>query len=491
MGRVGKQSAIYAIGVMVGKAASFLMLPVYTRYLTPTDYGTLQLIDLTIEVVSIVAGSRLGSGIFHFYHLAVDDEGRTDVLTSALVVLAGAFAAGGVVAFLAAPWLAQLLFHSTAQAALFRVAAASLALQGFVLVPMAYLQVIERPQTLIAFNLVRLVIQVVVNVVLLVGLHLGALGMLLGTLAANVVTGVGLTVMLVRQAGFRFTRPTAARIMRFGMPFIGTHMAKFVMTYGDRYVLQAAAGTAVVGVYSLAYQFGFLLAMLGDVPYRNAWEPIRFEVAKRADRDQVFARAFIHLNLLQVTQGVAISLFVPEFLRVMATPSFYQAANWVPFILAAYLGQSWSLFLNTGLFIKERTGLITWATWLGAFAAVAAYGALIPPLGGLGAALAALFSFTVLVWATHRYSQREWRIAYRWRPVIWMLLVATSVCSAGFLLVPPLPLVAALAVKAMLLMLYAGAMWMSGVLTAGERNVLRSFVRNPRAGFAAIRGRRE
>ena len=36
---LGRQTAIYSFGVMLGRAVSFLMLPVYTRYLTPSDYG--------------------------------------------------------------------------------------------------------------------------------------------------------------------------------------------------------------------------------------------------------------------------------------------------------------------------------------------------------------------------------------------------------------------------------------------------------------------
>src|SRR5436309_10778936 len=63
------------------------MLPVYTRYLTPADYGVLQLIDVVVEVASIVAGSRLGTGIFRFYHKAETCEERREVLSTAFMVI--------------------------------------------------------------------------------------------------------------------------------------------------------------------------------------------------------------------------------------------------------------------------------------------------------------------------------------------------------------------------------------------------------------------
>ena len=64
------------------------MLPVYTRMLTPADFGALQLIEITVEIISIIAGSRLAAGIFHYYHKAATDEGRRIVLPTAFVVLA-------------------------------------------------------------------------------------------------------------------------------------------------------------------------------------------------------------------------------------------------------------------------------------------------------------------------------------------------------------------------------------------------------------------
>jgi O-antigen/teichoic acid export membrane protein len=485
--RIGRLSAVYGAGVVIGKAVAFLMLPLYTRYLTPADYGILALIDTTMEVISIVAGSRLASGVFHFYHRAAGPRERGEVLTSALLVLGASFAAAGAAAFGLAPGIAHLVFRGEDATGLIRIAAVNLGLQSLIIVPTAFQQVIERPKTLVAASVVRLCIQLVLNVVLLVGYRLGVRAVLISGLVSTIVVGVALTGMMVRQVGLRFSRAAAGDIVRFGVPFIGTHLARFVATFGDRYVLQAVSGPAVVGVYGLAYQFGFLLVALGDGPYRNAWEPMRFDVAKRPDRDAVFARAFIHLNLIQITLAVGLSLFAPEFLRVMATPPFYQAGRWAPIIIAAYVLQSWSLFLNTGLYVRERSGLITWATTLGAVAAVAGYAALIPPLGGLGAALATLLSFGVLFWSVYRYSQREWPIAYRWAPVARLVAAGAVVCGLSYLL-PPLGLVAALGAKGALFGLYAAAVWFLPVLTAGERDLVRLLVTHPRRALASLQG---
>src|SRR4029453_6833406 len=89
---VGRQTAVYAAGMILAKGLSFLLLPLYTHYLSPAADGVIQLSEMTVEIVSIVAGARLTVGIFHFYHKAPDDCGRQGVLSTAALLLSASFA---------------------------------------------------------------------------------------------------------------------------------------------------------------------------------------------------------------------------------------------------------------------------------------------------------------------------------------------------------------------------------------------------------------
>jgi len=484
--RLGRHGAVYGVGALLGKAVAFFMLPIYTRYMTPFDFGVLALIDMALEVIAIVAGARLAAGVFHLYHRATAEAERRAVLASAFAVVGGAFVAAGGLTVAAAPLVSRAVFGTPDQAELVRIAATSLALQSLTIVPMAALQLAERSGAFVAANVAKLLIQVVLNIVFLIGFRLGAKGVLLSTLAANAVTGLWLCGGLVRQAGIRPSRAAARDIIRLGLPFIGTQLAKFVQTYGDRWFLRVALGTTTVGVYGLGYQFGFLLATIGYSPFNNVWEPMRFEIAKRPDRDVLYTRAFLYLNLLLVTMAVGLALFVAEFLRVMATPPYYGAAAVVPLVLVAYLAQSWTGFLNVGLFIAERTELITTATWAGALVSLGGNALLIPRLGAMGAALVAAVSFLTMAFMTHRASQRLWPVAYRWTPVVRLLAVATAVVLLAQF-VPHWPLPVALAAKAGLLAAYAGGVWAGGILTDADRRFVRQALHSPRAAFAELR----
>ena len=84
---VVRHTLIYGLGTLLQKGVSFLMLPLYTRLLTPTDYGILALIDMTLDVISIGAGAQLAYAIFRFYHKADTEAERHTVVSTVFVAL--------------------------------------------------------------------------------------------------------------------------------------------------------------------------------------------------------------------------------------------------------------------------------------------------------------------------------------------------------------------------------------------------------------------
>ncbi len=473
---------------MLNRAVSLIMLPIYTRYLTPADYGVLQLVEMSLDLIAIVFGSHLGAGIFRLYQKTDVPRERSAVVSTAFVVVTIAYAAAGASAYGAAEWVSEIVFRSPARADLVRLAAMTLAVQGLVLVPMSYLQLVKRPAAYVATNSAKLLIQLSLNIALVVFAGMGPRGVLLGNLVANVVIAAVLSIILMRAVGARVSGGVARALLRFGLPFVPTQLASFVVTHGDRFFLQRRSGETSVGIYALAYQFGMLLARLGYSPFAAAWEPIRFEVAKRPDRDQIYARTFVYLNLFLLTMGVGISLFAGDFLRLVAAPAFHAAGTLVPLVTLAYVFYGWGGFLNLGILMRERTELVTVATWAAAAVALLGYATLIPPFGRMGAAVATVAAYAVRTGAVYVFAQRTWPIRYEWTPVIRLLVIACVTGVAG-VVASRAPVGIAIALHILLFIGYAGAVWSFGVLSPADRTVLLTSVRSPASAIGAILGR--
>ena len=492
MASIGRHAVLYAIGNILSKAVAFLMLPIYTRYLTPADYGIAALIEMTLDVIAIVAGAQIAQGIFRFYHKADSAAERRAVVSTALTTLLVSYGVMGAIVFLAAAPLSALVFDSTRHAGLIRLAAVSFALQSAILVPLAFGRVQERSSLVVGATLVKLVLAVALNVTFIVIMGLGLRGVFLSTLGANAVVALWLGVWTVRQTGLGIRLDMFRSLVRYGVPLIGVQAATFTMTFSDRYFLQAAGNESMVGLYNLAYQFGFLLLMLGFVPIEMIWGPRRFQVARSADPHPVLAKAFRLINVSVFTIGVGIALFVGDLLRMMATPPFHPAADVVPLILVAYVFHGWAMMHDIGVLVKERTEFLTIANWAAALGALAAFAWLVPRYHAMGAAAGAVLAFSVRWALTYHFSQRLWPVRYDWAPVAKVILAAVSVSLVAGLL-PPLHLAASLLIHLLLFVLYIAAVWGMNVLTRAEkeefvrqmRRVARRVVRRTRGSAAS------
>ena len=119
---------IYGVGVILSRAVGFLMLPVYTRFLSPGDYGVLTLLQMTTDVTAILLSAGTTAGVLRFYFKATTDRGRHAVIDTALTLLAVLNGIGAALLVVGAPTIAAVVFKGEAGPDLIRIAAGSWAI---------------------------------------------------------------------------------------------------------------------------------------------------------------------------------------------------------------------------------------------------------------------------------------------------------------------------------------------------------------------------
>jgi len=81
--RIIGHGGIYLLGSLLARAVSFIMLPIYTRNLTPADYGVIELLSMIIDLVGLLLSLRIGQSIYRYYFKYEDEAERKQVLFSA------------------------------------------------------------------------------------------------------------------------------------------------------------------------------------------------------------------------------------------------------------------------------------------------------------------------------------------------------------------------------------------------------------------------
>ena len=465
---LGSYSLMFAVVTVLTKAVSFIMLPVYTRYLLPAQYGAIELIEMSFDLLTMVAGARLLGGVFRYYYKAQTETERHAVISTSALIICGGYAVVGIGAFLAATPLAHIVLGDARFAGLVRIGALALASQSLTSLPPALLRVQGRFRVVVVVQLARLAMQVALNVLFLVHFRLGPSAIFLSTLLANLCVGGVVLAMVIQPVGLHFSRHVAAALYRFGVPLIAVQAATFILTFGDRPFLRAVTNLTSVGIYTMAYQFAFALASLTQTPFSLVWEPKRFEIATHANHDAIYARVFVYFNVVLLTGSLAVAMFVHDVLHVIATPPFFGASDYVPVLVLSIILQGWASTQDIGILVSERTGYLAVANWVAAGVALVGYAILIPRYALWGAAIATDIGYVVRYALTYWFSQRLWPVRYTWAPVI-RLLGITAMTYALSGLIPWGPLVYMLPVRISLFVVYLIVVWYAGVLDPSDR----------------------
>ena len=93
-----KHSFVYGIGSILGKAFAFLLLPLYTHYLSPRDYGVFEVLELSMSLLGMFLNMGITAALLRFYGAAQTEEQKRKVVGSLFLFALGASAvvlAGG------------------------------------------------------------------------------------------------------------------------------------------------------------------------------------------------------------------------------------------------------------------------------------------------------------------------------------------------------------------------------------------------------------
>jgi len=467
--KLGRDTLIYGVAFVASRAASFVMLPIYTRYLTPADYAVLHLLQMTLDVVSIMLAAGVTAGVHRFYFKAKTQAERNAVMTASFWMLLLFNLAGAAIMYALSERVAALVLETPNRGPLVLITAANFTLEALLTVPMLLLQVQQRSVAYCIWSLARLGLQLTLHILFVVVLEVGVRGILASTLITYVVLGTGLSVWFFRSVGFFSQRAVAWALFKFGLPYRITEVGTFLMAYAARVFLQQERGLTETGVYSLAYQFGFLLMYLGPAPFHLAWDPQRFELVKRprAERDAAYNEGLLYFNVLLITLSVGICVYVSPVLTLMSDTAYHGAALLVPVIISAFLFQAWGHVVEFGVQVSERTVYTTIGTWIAVLVIMALYVVLIPTYGVWGAAWATVVGFGTRWLCLAVFARRLFPVTYRVGRSIRLTFLGVATVAAYYL-VAPVGLLNELLMATALCLAYFAALWWI-ILQVSER----------------------
>lgn len=432
--RLLNHSAIYALGTILRNISSLVMLPIYTKFLTPEDYGVLELLSSIISFAGIIVGMRIGQTVLRYYGIANSDEERMSSVNSAQLTAAGLNLSGVIIIIICAPWISTFIFGSTDYLENIRIYSTVLFFSAVSEVPMAFIRAQEKPWLYVTFSTTKLLLQLSLNIFFVVHLGMAVEGVIYSGVISSAIMGTLLTSYTLYFTGFCFSKKLLRSILTFSAPLMVAALAMFYMNFIGKYLLRVSSGLTEVGLYSLSVKFGFILLALVASPFFGAWEPYRYKVYKEASAPIIFAKVFKVYSSILLFACLGLAMFATDLLKIMSGEEFWPAAQAVPFVLMAYLFQGWTQFCNFGVMLSGNTVQITYGTFLGATIMTALCWMLLEKYGATGAAFAAMCAFLArLIWI-QAASNKFYKLKLPWASTLLVACLAASIFLASKML---------------------------------------------------------
>lgn len=420
---------------MLSPLVGFLLLPLYTRFLTPADYGVLAVLSVTTGVLTIVLSLGIPSGMLRFY-FDPDEKIRNQVIYSSIGAVFVMTTAGGIlIAGLASP-ISRVLVPVPGGPYLVVLMAVGFATGAWTTSFQNLMRAQERPTLYTVSNLGGFALRLGLNILFVVGFLRGVAGILEAGIISNLVI-----LSLLAPVGLWARKPAFSwkklkEITKFGIALEPSNLAAWALNMADRYFLQALSDMTQVGLYSVGYRIGQLTEIGMVKPFRLAWPPLIYAEAAHHDRaKKTIARVATGYLFAGLWVSLGLFLLAPAILKAMATPQYWGALDVVGLVALScvILGTTW--VTGAGLHILKKPVYISVAFLVGAVLNLGLNFLLIPHFGMMGAAWATILSFIFIAIFTFFVSQRQFSVPYEWRKlvaiVLWAGLVAVVALVSG------------------------------------------------------------
>lgn len=409
---LAKHTMIYSLGNFMQRIISLLLLPVYTRFLTPHDYGVKELVGLSSDVIGILLATAISGAIYRFYFEYEEIKDRNEVISSAIITI-GCF---GLLALLiisfATRSMAKYILDSSDLYYFFLISFASLWFQSLNNIGYNYLRAHQQSLKFITLSLAKMVLAISLNIYLVCFLKIAVLGVLISTLITSIVMCLVLVIPLCFKTGFTFSLKKIKAMLKFGLPLIPAQIGAFIVHLSDRFFIKGYCSIADAGIYSLGYRFGALPANFISAPFNQTWQPRRFELYKEEGSEKVFGKIFTHFLLLMFFAGLVISVLTQDLLMIIADERFWPAYRVVPIIVLATTVFSFHYHLNMGILISKKTKYLAYINFSNGIFILLLNFTLIPRYGILGAAYATLIAFIYKILLTYYFSSKYYKIHF-------------------------------------------------------------------------------
>ena len=404
-------SVLYSGGNILLQAFSFFLIPLYTAFLSTEQYGIINLANSFTAVLGFIIAFGLQFSVKRYYTEYKESRERVARMYSSAINFVIFFSLLVILVFLPSItiWSGSLLPGLEVKIVVIAVLIGCSS--GLTTIYQDILKGMQQAKKSVLVTYVMFFLLVSMNIVAVVVLQLGATGILLSSLIGNIILAGYMFYDLKKQSLylFCFDKTEFFNLVKYSAPLLPHTLAFSIYSYFARIIITSKLSLAILGLYSLATQFGNVSdIVLNSV--QSAFQPWMFDRMKENGVDSKYQiqRTTHILMWLYGFMFILIGAYSQEAILIMADKNFAEAWHYVPIMVFSIALKSPLYFYNNFLYYeKSKTKYILYSTVVGSVLSILFIFALIPSLGVYGVILAEALAMLVRLAIAVYYTRKE------------------------------------------------------------------------------------
>ncbi len=446
-------------------AVGIVLLPIYTRYLSPRDYGLLEMFVVTS--VLLVAFMELGLGTALIRSVLYrETTNKRELVSTSLYFLILFVSIVSAMLCIYSDWLSRIIFGTAKISGLLSLIVLTSALRVVQIVPLSKLRIEEESMKYTFLCVLNFLVLLSLNLYFVVVLKKGVEGLIYAGFINAAWFALILIGVIIKDLGLLFSIEELKEMLLFGVPLVPAVVGFSVLVVSDRYFLKYYCSLKELGLYSLGYKIGMGISLFVNA-FQTAWPTVLFSVAKEENAQEIYAKVLTYFLFIFTFLALGLSVFAREIVLIMATTDYYLAYKVVSLITISYLFYGLFYITAVGVSLKRKTQFLPFIVGGAVAVNLGLNFLLIPRFGMIGAALATFFSYVVLTLISSMVSLKLYPINYEYKRLWKIVIVGLSIYLLSLLTVSS-RLFLSLSIKTIILISYPFILFFLGFFEKRE-----------------------
>jgi O-antigen/teichoic acid export membrane protein len=397
----------------------FLLLPIYTLYFPPAEYGVFSLVYSFWFFVSVFYLYGMETAFQKLFLEAKDEESKKKIYSSTLILIFSTSVIFSIIIYFLSDTIASKITGTQTNGYLIRLLAFILVADSMYRFPMILINSIQRSKLYSFLNSIAVIINVSVNIVLIVVYKQGIEAIFYSYLVSYTFLFVISLISSAKYFILQISRATVNMLLKNAHLFLYYGIFLISIDLIDRFILEYFKGSAEVGIYSASYRIGIVMNLV-ITGFKVAWTPFFMNMKGEEGNKQIFSKVFTYFCYGGLVVFLLFSLLADDLVKInvagytLLNEKYWSGLVIIPYILLAYLFSGLYLNLTVASFFQNKIKYLIISSGAGCVSNIALNFILIPQFSIIGAAVSTMLSYFIMFIVLYYFSQKIYRINYEW-----------------------------------------------------------------------------